>query len=254
MQVNRRTFVGMSGAGLLGAAASSAQVEAGLSAPPLGSSLQKGARPNLVLFMPDEMRADALSCFGNQVCRTPNFDRLAQMGAQFENCHVQYPVCGASRCSLLTGWPTSVRGHRSLFYFLRPEEPNLFRYLRQAGYDVFWFGKKRCARGADVLRQCQHVVRRIVSWRRRRAIGKPNTEDRQHAARTDPHETQNLFGDKGSESVQQNLQMQLLEHYVNTTGIAPRDKDSRLSPPFYPTRPDLPPAGWQTSILDGRSY
>ena len=34
-----------------------------------------------------------------------------------------------------------MRGHRSLAYFLRPEEPNMFRYLRDAGYDVFWFGK-----------------------------------------------------------------------------------------------------------------
>ncbi|MGZ3376245.1 MAG: sulfatase-like hydrolase/transferase [Phenylobacterium sp.] len=98
-------------------------------------------RPNLILFFPDELRADALGCYGNPVCRTPNFDRLAAEGAQFANCHVQYPVCGASRCSLLTGWPVSVRGHRSLYYFLRPEEPNLFRYLRQAGYDVFWYGK-----------------------------------------------------------------------------------------------------------------
>ena len=97
--------------------------------------------PNLVLFMPDEMRADSLSCYGNPVTKTPNFDYLAKEGTRFSNCHVQFPVCGASRCSLLTGWPTSVRGHRSLYYFLRPEEPNLFRYLRQAGYDVFWFGK-----------------------------------------------------------------------------------------------------------------
>src|SRR5438067_1388507 len=63
------------------------------------------------------------------------------MGTRFESCHVQFPVCGASRCSLATGWPTSVRGHRSLYYFLKPNEPNLFRYLRQAGYDVFLFGK-----------------------------------------------------------------------------------------------------------------
>ncbi len=99
------------------------------------------SQPNLILFMPDELRADALACYGNPLTHTPNFDKLAQEGTRFANCHVQFPVCGASRCSLLTGWPTSVRGHRSLFYFLRPNEPNMFRYLRQAGYDVFWYGK-----------------------------------------------------------------------------------------------------------------
>ncbi|AIT81819.1 sulfatase (plasmid) [Novosphingobium pentaromativorans US6-1] len=100
-----------------------------------------GKRPNLVFFFPDEMRADALGCYGNQVCKTPNYDRLAGQGTRFAQCHVQFPVCGASRCSLLTGWPTSVHGHRSLYYFLRPDEPNMFRYLKQAGYDVYWFGK-----------------------------------------------------------------------------------------------------------------
>lgn len=99
------------------------------------------ARPNIILFVPDELRADALGCYGNPVIKTPNFDSLAQTGTRFTNCHVQFPVCGASRCSMLTGWPTSVRGHRSLYYFLKPGEPNMFRYLRQAGYDVFLFGK-----------------------------------------------------------------------------------------------------------------
>jgi choline-sulfatase len=98
-------------------------------------------RPNIIFFMPDELRADSLACYGNPVTKTPNMDRLAREGARFSNCHVQYPVCGASRCSMLTGWPTSVRGHRSLYYFLRPDEPNLFRYLKRAGYDVFWYGK-----------------------------------------------------------------------------------------------------------------
>jgi len=103
--------------------------------------VRSGSRPNLLLFFPDEMRADALGCYGNPIVKTPNLDRLARDGTRFENCHVQYPVCGASRCSLLTGWPTSVHGHRSLYYFLRPDEPNMFRYLKNAGYDVFWFGK-----------------------------------------------------------------------------------------------------------------
>jgi len=137
---SRRKFIGTSSAALVaGLAAETAASEA----PVPGAQSTKGtsSRPNLILYMPDELRADALACYGNPVTKTPNFDRVAAEGTRFENCHVQYPVCGASRCSLLTGWPTSVRGHRSLMYFLRPEEPNLFRYLRQAGYEVFWFGK-----------------------------------------------------------------------------------------------------------------
>ncbi len=142
---NSREFLGISGATMVTGALAAAQTPlttAGVSPDsPHGRDSKLAKRPNIILFMPDELRADSLACYGNPVTRTPNFDRLAQQGARFANCHVQFPVCGASRCSLLTGWPTSVRGHRSLYYFLRPEEPNLFRYLRQAGYDVFWFGK-----------------------------------------------------------------------------------------------------------------
>lgn len=86
-------------------------------------------------------RADALACYGNPVTKTPNLDLLAWQGTIFRNCHVQNPVCAQSRCSMLTGWPTSVRGHRSLYYLLRKTEPNMFRYLKNAGYDVFFFGK-----------------------------------------------------------------------------------------------------------------
>jgi arylsulfatase A-like enzyme len=123
------------------ATAASAAFAPGLASSQWQSTASCGPRLNLILFFPDEMRADALGCYGNPLVRTPNFDTLARAGTRFENCHAQHPVCGASRCSLLTGWPASVHGHRSLYYFLRPDEPNLFRYLKQAGYDVLWFGK-----------------------------------------------------------------------------------------------------------------
>lgn len=146
-EFSRRGFIGSSGAAVLAGLASQIGAQTAVGETPSTGVAgevrrkQTPAQPNLVLFMPDEMRADALACYGNPLTRTPNFDKLAQDGTRFANCHVQFPVCGASRCSLLTGWPTSVRGHRSLFYFLRPDEPNMFRYLREAGYDVFWYGK-----------------------------------------------------------------------------------------------------------------
>ena len=40
----------------------------------------------------------------------------------------------------MTGWPVHVRGHRSLYDDL-PDEPNLLRYLKEDGYDVYFFGK-----------------------------------------------------------------------------------------------------------------
>lgn len=143
--LTRRTFLGSTGAAML-ATALPQQPGASSFDPyrtpvPEESCGTHQGRMNLVLFMPDELRADALACYGNPVTRTPNFDHLAKEGTRFANCHVQYPICGASRCSMLTGWPVSVRGHRSQSYFLRSYEPNLFRYLRRAGYDVFWYGK-----------------------------------------------------------------------------------------------------------------
>ena len=135
--VTRRDFLGVSGAAMLGRTLPHRTATEEIHQP----CQSKQARTNLILFMPDELRADALACYGNPLTKTPNFDRLAAQGTRFANCHVQYPLCGPSRCSLLTGWPVSVRGHRSNEYFLRPDEPNLFRYLRRAGYDVFWYGK-----------------------------------------------------------------------------------------------------------------
>ncbi len=134
--MNRRGFLGVSAASLASSLATGSTVKANVNEPSSPVS-----RPNIILFMPDELRADAVACYGNRVVKTPHLDRLASEGTRFANCYVQYPVCGASRCSLLTGWPASIRGHRSLYYFLRRDEPNMFRYLKQSGYDVYWYGK-----------------------------------------------------------------------------------------------------------------
>ena len=120
-KLTRRGFLGSSGAAMLAGVASQVAGSSGVGETVSSQTFQEPrrkqgpAKPNLILFMPDELRADALACYGNPLTRMPNFERLAQQGTLFANCHVQFPVCGASRCSLLTGWPTSVRGHRSLF-------------------------------------------------------------------------------------------------------------------------------------------
>lgn len=123
--LTRRSFLGTAAA----AASSAAQAPRPLK------------RPNLILYMADELRAESIACYGHPLVKTPNIDRLASEGVRFEQCHVQNPVCAPSRCSFVTGWPVHVRGHRSLYYALHPDEPNLFRYLKENGYDTYWFGK-----------------------------------------------------------------------------------------------------------------
>ena len=99
------------------------------------------SRPNILYINPDQMRADALGCYGHPVVHTPNIDRLAAMGVRYEQCHVQHSVCTPSRCSFMTGWYPHVRGHRTLWNPLQKDEPNTLKYLKQAGYDVHWIGK-----------------------------------------------------------------------------------------------------------------
>ena len=114
---------------------------AGAAAAAAGQSGSTKAKPNIILWMPETLRAESMGCYGHPLTRTPNYDRLAKEGVRFTDCHTQNTVCGPSRCSLMTGWPVHVRGHRSLYYFLHPDEPNLLRYLKDDGYDVYFLGK-----------------------------------------------------------------------------------------------------------------
>ena len=54
-------------------------------------------RPNIILFMTDQLRQDALGCYGNEICRTPNLDRLAGAGTVFDSClhHLSGVLAGA---------------------------------------------------------------------------------------------------------------------------------------------------------------
>jgi arylsulfatase A-like enzyme len=61
------------------------------------------ARPNLLLFLVDELPAWTLGCYGNKEIRTPNIDRLSQTGTRFLNHFVCTPSAAPSRLTFLTG-------------------------------------------------------------------------------------------------------------------------------------------------------
>ena len=59
--------------------------------------------PNVLLIMTDQHRADYIGCAGSDLIPTPNIDRIAAEGVRFSNAFCPYPLCVASRMSLLTG-------------------------------------------------------------------------------------------------------------------------------------------------------
>src|SRR5437588_6614368 len=63
-------------------------------------------KPNLILFLPDQQRADTLACYGGVKVLATNLNKLASESVVFERTYVTHPVCTPSRSSLMTGtWP-----------------------------------------------------------------------------------------------------------------------------------------------------
>lgn len=108
-----------------------------------GGSVPVEERPNILFFLSDDHRWDALGCAGHPVLKTPHIDRLAAEGVRFRNAFVTTPICAASRASILTG--LYERSHK--FTFRTPpiaaahagaSYPAL---LKAAGYRTGFFGK-----------------------------------------------------------------------------------------------------------------
>ena len=111
------------------------------------------AKPNIVFIYADDWGYGDLSCHGSTFCKTPNIDRMAEEGINFQNFAVCNPVCSPSRTAIMTGhFPArhSVHGHfatveshmrRGMPDWLNPEEVMLPRLLKDAGYATAHYGK-----------------------------------------------------------------------------------------------------------------
>lgn len=97
------------------------------------------ARPNVVLLLTDDQRADAVHALGNPTLITPHMDRLVHEGFVFRNAYcmgaMQPAVCMPSRTMLHSG--------RSLYRLADVEQrPHLGKTFAEAGYATFHIGKR----------------------------------------------------------------------------------------------------------------
>jgi hypothetical protein len=77
-------------------------------------------RPNIVLFVADDLGSGELGCSGNASAVTPHLDRFAATGLTLTDCHSASSCCSPSRAALLTGRHAGRAGGRPLGPVHRP--------------------------------------------------------------------------------------------------------------------------------------
>ena len=97
--------------------------------------------PNVVLFITDGHRADALGCAGNPLLETPRLDAFAAEGIRFERGFCTHSVCMPTRASLYTGRYPPICGVWANGVALRRSEVTLAQALADAGYATCAAGK-----------------------------------------------------------------------------------------------------------------
>ncbi len=104
-------------------------------------------RPNVLVIVTDQQRADHNGYLGDDVVRTPNLDGLADRGTVFENAWVANPVCMPNRSSIMTGRMPSAHGvifnDRSLEWGAATH----VRQFRTAGWRTALIGKSHLQHG-----------------------------------------------------------------------------------------------------------
>ena len=103
-------------------------------------------RPNIVLFLADDLGYGELGCYGNEAALTPHLDRFAAQGVKLTDCHSASSVCSPSRASLLTGRTPFRNGVFTWIpegseIHLRTSEISLPKLLAAAGYETCHVGK-----------------------------------------------------------------------------------------------------------------
>jgi len=95
-----------------------------------------GQGPNVLLIISDDLNT-LIGPYMEIRNHTPNLDRLAREGIRFTRAYCQYPVCGPSRASLMSGLHCEANGILSNIDrpgSYRKENPDLARHPSMAGF------------------------------------------------------------------------------------------------------------------------
>lgn len=110
----------------------------------------KARKPNILFIMADQLMPFLTGAYGHPVVKTPNLDRMAQLGVRFDNAYTPYPLCGPTRAAIATGKYASEIGVYDNACIFPSNELTYCHYLTLAGYHCVASGKLHYI-GADQL-------------------------------------------------------------------------------------------------------
>jgi arylsulfatase A-like enzyme len=113
---------------------------------PTEKPTQNQSKPNIILIFADDLAYGDLGTYGARGWETPNLDKMAAEGIQFNQFYVPHAVCTASRAALLTGTYANRIGlfgalDHTAKHGLNPKETTLAEMLKSNGYSTGMAGK-----------------------------------------------------------------------------------------------------------------
>ena len=103
----------------------------------LSASAAKPGKYNVLFIISDDLTYNALSCYGNKVCRTPNIDKLASSGVRFTRAYCQGTYCGPSRAAFMSGYyphASGILGYESPRPRIGPDIVTWPQLFKNSGY------------------------------------------------------------------------------------------------------------------------
>lgn len=107
----------------------------------VAATLKNKEKPNILIFIADDVSYRDLGCYGHPVIRTPNIDELAKNGIKFTNAFLTTSSCSPSRISILTGRYPHNTGAAELHTDIPVSQVLFPEMLKDAGYYTAQAGK-----------------------------------------------------------------------------------------------------------------
>lgn len=120
-------------------------------------------KPNILIFIADDLGWEEVGAYGHPVVKTPNIDWLARNGLRFDNFFLTASSSSPSRSSILTGmYPSSTRA-QNLHDKLPPQAVLFSDCLRESGYYTMLVGKNHGTNSPEIEKRFSYL----------KSVGKP---------------------------------------------------------------------------------